>query len=192
LFAFIVTAANTVSTVAADGVDFVDENDARRRFLALLEHVADAAGPDTDEHLDKIGAADGEERNVRFAGYGASDASNVAKGDLVLVPRKHPGFGFAEIERAFARHPDLLAEQEIEHEQEQSDRKKTEHSLRDQVRLGANSWLNPSGGELILQVGIVIEENRGAELGCLLHPCCLLFVITNQRLGRLSFLDDKS
>jgi hypothetical protein len=42
-----------------------------RVLLALLEHVAHAAGADADEHLDEVGAGDGEERHVGFARDGA-------------------------------------------------------------------------------------------------------------------------
>src|SRR5207249_11230710 len=58
LLALVMAAANTVSAMTADGVDFVDENDARRRFFALLEHVAYARGTDSDKHLNKVRAAD--------------------------------------------------------------------------------------------------------------------------------------
>ena len=73
LFAFVVAAADAVSAMPADGVDFVDENQAGRGFLALLEHVAHAARADADEHFDEIRAADGEERHVRFAGDGPGE-----------------------------------------------------------------------------------------------------------------------
>ena len=59
--------------MAADRVDFVDEDDAGRVLLGLLEHVAHAAGADADEHLDEVGARDGEERHVRFARDGARE-----------------------------------------------------------------------------------------------------------------------
>ena len=42
LLALVVAAAETGAPVPADGVDLVDEDDARRALLALLEHVADA------------------------------------------------------------------------------------------------------------------------------------------------------
>ncbi len=73
LLALVVTAADAVTAMAADRVDFVDENEAGRGFLALLEHVAHAARADADEHLDEVRAADGEERHVRFAGDGAGE-----------------------------------------------------------------------------------------------------------------------
>ncbi len=68
LFAFVVAAAETGAAMAAHGVDFVDEDDAGRVFLALFEHVAHAAGADADEHFDEIGAGNGEERHVCLAG----------------------------------------------------------------------------------------------------------------------------
>ena len=73
LLAFVVAAAEAGAAVAADGVDLVDEDDAGRVLLGLLEHVAHAAGADADEHLDEVGARDGEERHVRLAGDGARE-----------------------------------------------------------------------------------------------------------------------
>ena len=86
----------------------------------------------------------------------------------------------------------MLAEQEIEDEQEKGNREKSENGLGDQVRLSANSRLDSSGSKFFLQVRIIVEEDRGPELGRLLDTGGLLPVIPNQRLGRLSFLDDES
>ena len=71
LLALVVAAAEARAAVAADGVDLVDEDDAGRVLLGLLEHVAHAAGADADEHFDEVGAGNGEERHVRLAGDGA-------------------------------------------------------------------------------------------------------------------------
>ncbi|MNG98035.1 hypothetical protein D3C79_571620 [compost metagenome] len=70
LLTLVVTTAHAGATVATDGVDFVDEDDARRVFLGLLEHVADTAGTDTDEHLDEVGTGDGEERHLGLTSDG--------------------------------------------------------------------------------------------------------------------------
>src|SRR3954447_2196952 len=69
--------------MAADRVDFVDEDDAGRILLALFEEVADAACADADEHLDEVRTRDREERHAGFtrdrageqglAGSGRSD-----------------------------------------------------------------------------------------------------------------------
>ena len=56
------------AAVPADRIDLIDEHDAGRVLLGLLEHVAHARGADADEHLDEIGARDGEERHVGLAG----------------------------------------------------------------------------------------------------------------------------
>jgi hypothetical protein len=66
-----VTAAQARAAMAAHGVDFVDEHDARRVLLALLEQVADARRADADEHLDEIRAADRKERDVGLTGHRA-------------------------------------------------------------------------------------------------------------------------
>ncbi len=59
--------------MAADGVDFVDEDDAGGVLLALFEEVADAACADADEHLDEVRTGDREEGNIGFAGYRAGE-----------------------------------------------------------------------------------------------------------------------
>src|SRR5690606_26896807 len=54
LLTLVVTTAEASATVATDGVDLVDEDNARCMLLALLEEVAHAAGADADEHLDEV------------------------------------------------------------------------------------------------------------------------------------------
>ena len=73
LLALVVAAAEAGAAMAADRVDLVDEDDAGRVLLALLEQVADARGADADEHLDEVRAADREERDVGLAGDGAGE-----------------------------------------------------------------------------------------------------------------------
>ncbi len=67
------SAANAGAAMAADGIDLIHENDARGVFLRLVEHVADAACADADEHLDKIGTGNREEGAVGFAGNSFGD-----------------------------------------------------------------------------------------------------------------------
>ena len=73
LLTFVVAAAETSTSVAADGVDLVDEDDARCVLLGLLEHVAHAARANADEHLDEVRAGNREERHVRFTRDRACD-----------------------------------------------------------------------------------------------------------------------
>ena len=73
LLALVVAAAEAGAALAADRVDLVDEHDARRVLLRLLEHVAHARRADADEHLDEVGARDREERHLRFARDGARE-----------------------------------------------------------------------------------------------------------------------
>src|SRR5690606_14896376 len=70
LLALVVAAAEAGAAMAADRVDLVDEDDAGRVLLGLLEHVAHAAGADADEHLDEVGTGNGEERYLGLAGDG--------------------------------------------------------------------------------------------------------------------------
>ncbi len=60
---------------------------------------------------------------------GFLDSGDVLEGDLVFVAREHARLGFAEIERAFAGHADLLAEEEIENKRKSGDGQKTEEGL---------------------------------------------------------------
>ena len=68
LLALVVAAAQAGATLAADGVDFIDEDDARRVLLGVLEHVAHAGRAHADEHFDEVGAGNREERHLGFAG----------------------------------------------------------------------------------------------------------------------------
>ena len=89
LLALVVAATEAGAALAADRVDLVDEDDARRVALGLVEQVADAAGADADEHLDELGTADAEERHAgltrdgarhqRLAGAGRSDQQDATR-----------------------------------------------------------------------------------------------------------------
>ena len=71
LLALVVAAAEAGAALAADRVDLVDEDDARRVALGLVEQVADAARADADEHLDELRAGDAEERHAGLTRDGA-------------------------------------------------------------------------------------------------------------------------
>src|SRR5205814_1382957 len=75
LLTLVMPAADAVAAMPADRVDFVDENNARRGFLPLLEHVAHPRCADADKHLHEIRAADREERHVGFARNSAREQS---------------------------------------------------------------------------------------------------------------------
>ena len=56
--------------MTTDGIDFINEDDAGRMFLGLLEHVTYTRGTDTDEHFHKIRTGNGKERHLRLTGNG--------------------------------------------------------------------------------------------------------------------------
>ena len=70
LFAFVVSASESGAALTADGVYFIDEDEAGGVFFPLVKKITNTGGADTHKHLDKIRAADGEKGNSRFAGYG--------------------------------------------------------------------------------------------------------------------------
>ena len=73
LLALVIAAAETGAAMATDRVDFIDEDDAGRVLLGLLEHVTDTRGADADEHLDEVRTRNGEEGNIGFAGDRTGD-----------------------------------------------------------------------------------------------------------------------
>ncbi len=54
LLTFIVTTTQACATLAAYGVDFIDEDDARCCLLSLLEHVTHTRCTDTHEHFNEV------------------------------------------------------------------------------------------------------------------------------------------
>ena len=68
LLALVVSADDAAAAGLAQGVQFVDEDDAGGLGLGLLEHVAHPGGADADEHLDEVGAGEAEEGDARLAG----------------------------------------------------------------------------------------------------------------------------
>mmetsp|Transcript_36609 Transcript_36609/g.72947 ORF Transcript_36609/g.72947 Transcript_36609/m.72947 type:complete len:223 (+) Transcript_36609:1214-1882(+) len=61
-------ATATARTCATDGIDFVDENDARSVLLRLAEEVAHTRGADTNEHLNELRARGGHEGHAGLTG----------------------------------------------------------------------------------------------------------------------------
>ncbi len=64
------TTTQACATLAAYGVDLIDEDDARRGFLGLLEHVTHTRCTDTHEHFHEVRTGNGKERHLRFTGNG--------------------------------------------------------------------------------------------------------------------------
>ena len=61
----------TDAPLAADGIDFVNEDDAGCAALAFVEQIADAARANADEHLDELRARNAEERHAALARHRA-------------------------------------------------------------------------------------------------------------------------
>jgi len=57
----------------ADGVELVDENDARGLFLGLDKEFAHPGCAHAHEHLDEFRAGDGKKRDLRLAGHGPGE-----------------------------------------------------------------------------------------------------------------------
>ena len=132
LLALVVRAAEAGPALAADRVDLVDEDDARRIALGLVEEVADAAGADADEHLDELRARDREERHAglardgtrhqRLAGAGRPDEQNATRDaraegiELLGVLEElddflELGLGLVDAGHVGERHDGLVAEE---------------------------------------------------------------------------------
>ena len=66
LFAFIMTAAHTSTTLTAHCIDFVDKNNPRCIFLGLFKQVSYTGCTYPNEHFYKVGTADAEECHTGF------------------------------------------------------------------------------------------------------------------------------
>ena len=58
LFALIVAATQSSATLAADGIDLVNKDDARTLALGLFKQIAHAAGSNAHKHFHKFGTRD--------------------------------------------------------------------------------------------------------------------------------------
>lgn len=99
LLALVIAAAHAGAAMAADSVDFVDEDDARRLLLGVLEHVAHAGRAHADEHFNEVRAGDAEERHLGFAGDGAGQQRLAGARGRPAVRRAecgHPASGIFE------------------------------------------------------------------------------------------------
>ena len=56
------------AAMTSDRVNLINKNDTRRLFFPLNEEIADARGPDSNKHFNKVGAADREERHPGLPG----------------------------------------------------------------------------------------------------------------------------
>src|SRR5260221_4843379 len=66
----LVVAIDAGPALATYGIDLINEDDAGRRLLGLVEEVTHTARANSDQHFDEFRAAHREERHARFAGNG--------------------------------------------------------------------------------------------------------------------------
>ena len=83
LLTLIMAAAHTGTTLATDGVNLVDEDNARAVFLGLIKQVTDTRGTDTDEHFDEVRTRDGVERHSCLTSDGAGQQGLTGTGRTV-------------------------------------------------------------------------------------------------------------
>ena len=75
MFPLVVPSAHTGAPLAANGINFVDENDAGTVFLGALKQVADPGGAHPHEHFHKLGTREGEEGHACLSRNGLSQES---------------------------------------------------------------------------------------------------------------------
>jgi hypothetical protein len=92
------------------------------------------------------------------------DSGDILEGDLVFVPRHHAGFAFAEVESTAAGHFELRAEDEIQNDEKEENREKSDECGGEEIGLRADGWRDADFGQLFFQ-GFAVEghENGGAE-----------------------------
>ena len=69
LFALVVSATDTGTALTTNRIDFVNEDNRRRRGLGLLKKISYPGSSNTDKHFNKVRTRNREERNSGFAGY---------------------------------------------------------------------------------------------------------------------------
>ena len=67
LLLFVMPAKSICAASSPQRIQFIDKNDRGGHLTCLLEQIAHSGGADADEHLDKFGAGNREERDTRFA-----------------------------------------------------------------------------------------------------------------------------
>ena len=73
LLPLVVSSSHSGATLPSDGIDLVDEDDARGLGLGLLEQIPDAGRSDSDKELNELGGGAGEERRSGLSGDGLGD-----------------------------------------------------------------------------------------------------------------------
>src|SRR5207302_7428964 len=97
------------TTLAAQRVDLIQEDDAWGIFLGMLEKVAHPGRPDSDEHLDEIRAAQREVRNLGLAGDRAREQRFAgARWADQQDPPRHAGPQLSETAGRLQEFDDLL------------------------------------------------------------------------------------
>ncbi|SVC66813.1 uncharacterized protein METZ01_LOCUS319667, partial [marine metagenome] len=67
MLTLVVSTADSSATVAAYGINLIDEDDAGRAGLSLLEEISNTRRTNADKHLHKVGTADREEWHTRLS-----------------------------------------------------------------------------------------------------------------------------
>src|SRR5437764_721877 len=110
LLFFVMPAAPGIGAAgAAERVELVDKDDARRLLPRLLEQITHARGADPDKHLDEFRAVDREERHIGLAGDGSRQQrlAGPRRADQ-QHPFRHPAAEPAVAHRVFQERNDLL------------------------------------------------------------------------------------
>ena len=72
LFTLIMTSTQPCSTKSANGINFIDKNNAGRMFLSLLEKVTNTRRSNAHKHFNEVRSTNTEKRHIGFAGNGLS------------------------------------------------------------------------------------------------------------------------
>ena len=73
LLALVISACKSGATLAADGIDLVDGDDAGGVLLGLGDDVTDARGADSNEPFKELGSGDGDEGDTWITGHGLGE-----------------------------------------------------------------------------------------------------------------------
>ena len=104
LLALVMSAAQAAASLAAHGVDLVDEDDGGSHLLGLVKQVADTACAHAHIQLHKVGAGDGQKLNVCLACHslcqqGLAGARRANQQHALGDAGAHGGIGFRVLQK---------------------------------------------------------------------------------------------
>mmetsp|Transcript_3420 Transcript_3420/g.5643 ORF Transcript_3420/g.5643 Transcript_3420/m.5643 type:complete len:320 (+) Transcript_3420:2563-3522(+) len=83
LFTLVITSGKTSTTLTSNGINLIDENNARSILLGLGENITDTGSTHSNKHLNELGTGDGDEGNSSLTSDGLGKKSLTCSGRTI-------------------------------------------------------------------------------------------------------------